>query len=59
MWQALFYHSEKLQSTKTDIVPAQVHSDFIIAKNYRVLKLSVYFTKAHAAVLSWRKITEC
>ena len=35
-----FYHSEKLQSTKTcsDMVPPKFH--FIIAKNYRVLKLA-------------------
>ena len=35
-----FYHSEKLQSTKTPNSIAVSRSSFIIAKNYRVLKLS-------------------
>ena len=33
------YHSEKLQSTKTDWNDYKKKNIFIIAKNYRVLKL--------------------
>ena len=36
---ALFYHSEKLQSTKTRDKIKMDDFGFIIAKNYRVLKL--------------------
>ena len=35
-----FYHSEKLQSTKTITVCVNLRDSFIIAKNYRVLKLT-------------------
>ena len=34
-----FYHSEKLQSTKTSVPADPTVGGFIIAKNYRVLKL--------------------
>ena len=34
----LFYHSEKLQSTKTIHAKIRPPGGFIIAKNYRVLK---------------------
>ena len=34
-----FYHSEKLQSTKTVSGSCRQSISFIIAKNYRVLKL--------------------
>ena len=37
-----FYHSEKLQSTKTIHAKIRPPGGFIIAKNYRVLKPASY-----------------